>query len=65
MTRCILAQMFAFYCVNIPPVAVLRKAQQGAGRGAGDTRPKEAPGLQSDMSNIFYIKHAYIKYYYS
>lgn len=47
MTRCILAQTFAFYGVNIPPVAVLRKAQQGAGRGAGDTRPKEAPEAKS------------------
>lgn len=35
MTRCILEQMFAFYGVNIPPVAVLRKAQQEAERGSG------------------------------
>lgn len=65
MTRCILAQTFGFYGVNIPPLRFCEKRNRKQGGGAGDTRPKEAPILQSDMSNIFYIRHAHIKYCYS
>lgn len=52
MTRCILEQTFAFYGVNIPPVAVLRKAQQEAGRGSGRHKAKGSAGAA-----IGYVKH--------